>query len=79
MLRIFALIALVAAVSAFVPVSRVTRGASMKMAYSDPIAGALAKAGGSGGWDPLGLLDGLLDPDVLHLEVLHLLLSRFDH
>lgn len=57
MLRIFALIALVAAVSAFAPVSRVTRGASMKMAYSDPIAGALAKAGGSGGWDPLGLLD----------------------
>lgn len=57
MLRIFALIALVAAVAAFAPVSRVTRASSLKMSYTDPIAGALAKAGGSGGWDPLGLLD----------------------
>lgn len=27
------------------------------MGFTDPIAGALAKAGGSGGWDPLGLLN----------------------
>ena len=57
MFRIIALIAVIAVATAFAPVSRVSRASSVKMAYSDPIAGALEKAGGSGGWDPLGLLN----------------------
>ena len=56
MFRIVALLAVIAVATAFAPVSRVSRASSVSMSYTDPIAGALARAGGSGGWDP-GLLN----------------------
>lgn len=54
---IFPLIALLVPVSAFVPTHRAPHTSALMMSYVDPIAGALEKAGGSGGWDPLGLLN----------------------
>ena len=57
MFKIITFLAFLASAVAFVPVSQLARSSSLKMSYTDPIAGALAKAGGSGGWDPLGLLN----------------------
>ena len=56
MFRITLFVFLLATATAFVPVGRISQSSCLRMGFTDPIAGALQKAGGSGGWDPLGLL-----------------------
>ena len=71
--KVITFFAFLASAVAFVPVSQLARSSSLKMSYTDPIAGALAKAGGSGGWDPLGLLNdhGGSAPEVLRSPIPH--------
>ena len=57
MFRTILTVASLVGAAAFAPVSQVARSSALKMSYTDPIASALERAGGSGTWDPLGLLN----------------------
>merc|ERR1719421_832295 len=57
MFRTILAVASLVGAAAFAPVSQVARSSALKMSYTDPIASALERAGGSGTWDPLGLLN----------------------